>query len=278
MKTTILTLLSIAILCLTSCEDVIEIKPSDIKSQYAVEGFVLDQLNESYIRLSQTTPYFSQPFSLPVSAARVLVFDDQNTSYEFIEGEKGIYKCPEGFKGIQGVTYSLNIEIGDHFISASSTMPKIIMIDSIRYEFIASGDPNFEEGYYLYGMLSDDPEVTNYFFSEVKVNGKKQIARAEDIIVFDDRFFDKSQNVEGQFWYWGNKDDDYHKINIGDEVSLQLYSIDYDSYNFLKALSETSQHGGLFGKNPANVPSNIDGALGLFQASAVSLSKTIKIQ
>ena len=61
---------------------------------------------------------------------------------------------------------------------------------------------------------------------------------------------------------------DVEKPQMGDVVTLKLISISEETYEYLQALSETPMQGGLFGKTPANVPSNIEGGLGWFQASS----------
>lgn len=262
---------------LSSCEEVVSIKPNQADVQLVVEGFIVTDQGKSYVKLTETTPYFSSTFSNPKGGAKVLVKDNSGNEVNFIENSEGYYACPSDFKGKIGNTYTLQIKIDDKEITAVSTIQTSLESVSARVVYVSKDDAELRKGYYLYGIFSDEKNVKNYYRAEVYVNSVRQLRRANDIAVFDDRFFENQDNIEGQFGYWANNEDDVYKLKAGDEVSIKLYSIDYSTYNFLKALSETPSQGGLFGKNPANVPSNVIGALGIFQASSYASSDKLTV-
>lgn len=272
----ILFILSSAIL-LSSCEDVIDIAPNQADVQLVVEGLIVTEAGKSYVKLSETTPYFSTSFSQTKGGASVIVKDPSGAEVSFSETTQGFYTCPADFEGKVGRMYTLEIKVDDKNITATSAIQSPIQVSNIRIVYANESDPALQKGYYLYGMFSDEKNAKNYFRAEVYVNSIRKLRRADDIIVFDDRFFENQDNVEGQFGYWANDKDDTFKLKAGDEVSMRLYSIDYSTYNFLKALYETPSQGGLFGKNPANVPSNVNGALGIFQATTYTNSETIVV-
>jgi hypothetical protein len=262
---------------LSACEEVVHIKPNKADMQLVVEGLIVTDPGKSYVKLTETTPYFSSTFSKAKSGANVFVKDNSGHEVNFIETSEGLYSCPPDFEGKIGSSYILQIKIDGTEITANSTIQAPVKSVSARVVYINDSDPELRKGYYLYGIFSDEKNVKNYYRAEVFVNGVRQLRRANDIIVFDDRFFENQDNIEGQFGYWANNEDDVYKLKAGDEVSLKLYSIDYSTYNFLKALSETPSQGGLFGKNPANVPSNVTGALGIFQASSYAASDKLTV-
>lgn len=57
----------------------------------------------------------------------------------------------------------------------------------------------------------------------------------------------------------------------GDVLQVSLLSLTREAYDFYAAMAAMVGQGGLFGRNPANLPTNIsNGAVGFFSASAVS--------
>ncbi len=262
---------------LSSCEEVVDITPNKADVRLVVEGLIVTEAGKSYVKLSETTPYFSSSFSKAKGGAKVIVKDNAGAEVSFIETAEGYYSSPADFEGKVGITYNLDVKVGGAQITATSTIQSPIEVEEIRVVYVEEGDPELRSGYYLYGKFHDEKNVQNYLRAEVYVNGVRQLMRADDIIVFDDRFFENQDDLEGQFGYWANDEDDTFKLKAGDEVSIRFYSMDYATYNFLKALSETPSQGGLFGKNPANVPSNVSGALGIFQASSYTTSETITV-
>ncbi len=55
-------------------------------------------------------------------------------------------------------------------------------------------------------------------------------------------------------------------------------SLEQAAYHYKKALKETPSQGGMYGKNPANVPSNIIGGLGLFYAAPCTVSDGVVVE
>lgn len=52
---------------------------------------------------------------------------------------------------------------------------------------------------------------------------------------------------------------------------MSLLSLSKEAFDFYAAMASLAGQGGLFGRNPANLPTNIsNGGVGFFSASAVS--------
>ena len=260
---------------ISSCEKKVDLKVDEAEKKVAVEGFITNWQNESYVKLSWTKAYLSRHLPEPVSDAVVTVTDGEGNAIVFTESSPGLYTCPGEFVGVGGRTYHLEIEHEEAGrLYAVSTMPDTGSVQSLEMLKVGSNDPGMMAGYYLFGTIWNRLDVDNYHRADIFVNGERRIATAGDII--DDRYFENEEYVKGQFSFWPEGEEG--QPQAGDSISLRLYSIDVDAYNYLKALSETPSQGGLFGKNPANVPSNIEGGLGLFQASSYTLSPVVSVE
>lgn len=268
-------ILSIGFLALTllSCEEVITINPGPEQSQISVEGVIVNKAGESYVQLSNTTSYFSGSTPLPVTNAFVSVKDDSNQVILFEEVRAGYYQAPVDFRGIPGTTYFLSVNHNGTLLTSQSTMPDSAQLKKIRIELVEEDHQEKQKGYYLYATLHDLNPQENYFKSEHFINGVRQQKTAMDLQIFDDRFLQGLGDVEAMFGHWRNDESDDTHLQKGDLVIIRLYTLDKPAFNYLKALKDTPSQGGLYGRNPANVPSNIIGGLGLFYSAAYTSSE-----
>lgn len=273
MKTLFYLSISFLALVLLSCEEVITVNPGPEQSQIAVEGVILNKAGESYVKLSYTSPYFSGSTPMPVTNAFVSVKDDSNHVILFEERSAGYYLPPADFSGVPGTTYLLSVDHNGKMLTSQSTMPDSAQLKKLRIELVAENHPEKQKGYYLYATLHDLNPEENYFKSEHFVNGIRQQKTAKDLQIFDDRFFQGLGDVEAMFGHWRNEESDDTHLNKDDLVAVRLYTLDKAAFNYLKALKDTPSQGGLYGKNPANVPSNIMGGLGLFYSAAYTSSE-----
>ncbi|HYF67865.1 MAG TPA: DUF4249 family protein, partial [Ohtaekwangia sp.] len=58
-------------------------------------------------------------------------------------------------------------------------------------------------------------------------------------------------------------------------VSVKLYALSPEAFHYLKAMKSVPSQGGIYGKNPANLPGNLSGALGIFHATAYTISDSL---
>lgn len=274
MKSKLFASIAFLFLTLASCEDVIEIQPGTQQALIAVEGVIVNKAGESFVLLSTTKPYFTTGSPAPVTHASVAVSDDQHNVISFGEAEPGRYIGPADFAGVPGRTYSLSVEVYGQVVTAQSTMPDSVEFSNVRLEYIGKNDVDKQEGHYLYGTLSSDDTESSYFKSEVYVNGIRRQKTAADLQIFDDRYFSGLGNIEGTFGHWTNDD----RLEKNDVINIRVYTLSKPAYDYLKALKDTPSQGGLYGRNPANVPSNIHGGLGLFQATAYTTSPDVTVE
>jgi hypothetical protein len=115
--------------------------------------------------------------------------------------------------------------------------------------------------------------------SKTFVNGARYMKTAGDIEVFDDRFLTGiTSGKETMLGYWSDDETDDQSLRIGDVIEIRMCSISRDAFDYLSVLKSTPAMGGMFRKNPADVPSNIDGDLGLFHAVAYGTPETLAVE
>jgi len=113
-----------ALIFLTSCEDVIDVNLDNAEPKLVIEASINwlkgTSGNEQTIKLSLTAPYFDETIP-PANGAIVLVTDQNENTYTFIEdGTTGIYKN-SNFIPIIDATYLLNITYDNEIYTASET-------------------------------------------------------------------------------------------------------------------------------------------------------------
>ena len=256
-------------LLLSSCETTVDLDLEQGEPRLAVEAIVTDQPDLNYVKLSRSAPYAKGIEPEPVTQAEVLLTDSQGRSTPFVHYAGGEYKPAAGFKGEVGKTYTLTIKTDGQAYTATSTLNAVAALD--KMSFLYSDGRHDElgrmEGYYLSVAFQEIPKVKNYYKLEIVLNGKFYQKNAGDILILDDKFYDGS--------YLGDLDIPT-KFAHGDSLNVRLLSLNPEAYHFYEALSHTHRQGGPFGRNPANLPTNIsNGAVGFFSASAVSFRSVV---
>lgn len=259
---------------LSSCTKVVDLKLNEPESKIAVEGMISNQVGGSYVKLAYTKGYLSSNTPETIIDAQVSVRDDEGNPTLFkASDEEGKYLPPAGFVGEVGKTYVLDVQYEGGSLSAESTMPDTVSGSNVYVVKADITNPYLEAGYHLMTTIKKYKTEDSYFKAEVFINGEKRMTTASDIVVFEDLMFGQNDELEVSLAFWPETLEDDEKPQMGDVISLKLFSINKETFEYLRALSETPMQGGLFGKTPANVPSNIKGGLGWFQASSFGSPK-----
>ena len=138
----------IILLLLAACEDVIQIDLKNVAPQVVIEGGVTLQRGPYSVKIRMTTDYFKPSVYPPVSGALVEIFDDLGNSEVLLEQEAGSYSTLT-LQGDTGRVYSLRVEIKGKEYAGSSTMQRVVPIDSMKTEFLQGGTFR-EDGYYIH--------------------------------------------------------------------------------------------------------------------------------
>ena len=261
------------ILC--ACTEKVDLRSrSDYHDYLAVEATLTDRPEDpQQIVLSRTISYFHTETQPMVQGAFVKVND-----VTFNEKEPGIYTAPEGYACEPGVEYKLRIRLpeGDTY-EAEAEMPKAgFRMDAIDYAF-AGGMTMDSDSLWTVAVWGLEKDIDSYYLLTHAVNGNYQPFSMA--LVSDDKFFN-SNDVKGfpitalmQSEYLRKQYGDCFKyLERGDEVTLEIWTLDKGYYDFLLSLTMNSVSIPLFTPQPANVPTNIRGehVLGYFAICPVA--------
>ena len=273
-KITYLILITIALVVgITSCTERIDIELEEDYIKLAVEGYITPDSENRYIRLTETSGYFSNKPAPSVSNAIVHV-DNGIDSYTLQEDAvaSGTYLFPEGFIGEQELNYHLTIELSEEIggysnYQAAAYMPEITDdIDSIVVEFY---EP-FE--IWLVKLYATDAPGKNFYMFNGMRNDTLITDTISEVNVSNDELFDGNY-IYGVTVMGFEKDE----LKPGDKFTLVLSNITEEYFNYiLEVHSELMSNVPIFSGPPANVSTNVDnGAVGYFAAYTSAYSSTI---
>ena len=268
-------LLPLLAFILCACTEKVDLRSrSDYHDYLAVEATLTDRPEDpQQIVLSRTISYFHTETQPMVKGASVKVND-----VTFSEKEPGIYRAPEGYACEPGVEYKLRIRLpeGDTY-EAEAEMPEAgFRMDAIDYAF-AGGMTMDSDSFWTVAVWGLEKDIDSYYLLTHAVNGNYQPFSMA--LVSDDKFFNHN-DVKGfpitalmQSEYLRKQYGDCFKyLERGDEVTLEIWTLDKGYYDFLLSLTMNSVSIPLFTPQPANVPTNIRGehVLGYFAVCPVA--------
>lgn len=282
-------------LFLIACEREITVNLPQTEPQIVVEGYI-ESDTVPIVILSKNIPYFSnlditQLSRLFLKGAKITVINetDQDTvalqeftipsdSLEFTFYTVPNPFDPMAFSGKIGKTYRLNIEIEGKKLTALTTIPKPVSIDSIIFLKVDSintifppehrdslyrmeayfRDPAGEENYYHYWTSRSSADINTY---------------SEN----DGSLFHLSL-VDGQylphFWLLGSRIEgdttlkNSRFFRLGDTVNLKWGAIDKAQYQFWDTYYSNVEGGGPFSP-PVVVKTNIQGGIGVWTGTGL---------
>lgn len=268
-------LLPLLAFILCACTEKVDLRSrSDYHDYLAVEATLTDRAEDpQQIVLTRTISYFHTEAQPMVQGASVKVND-----VTFNEKEPGIYTAPEGYACKPGVEYKLRIRLpdGDAY-EAEAKMPEAgFRMDAIDYLF-AGGMTMDSDSLWTVGVWGLEKDIDSYYLLTHAVNGNYQPFSMA--LVSDDKFFNHN-DVKGfpitalmQSEYLRKQYGDCFKyLERGDEITLEIWTLDKGYYDFLLSLTMNSVSIPLFTPQPANVPTNIRGehVLGYFAVCPVA--------
>ncbi len=246
----------------TSCQKVIDINLDETEPTLVVEGIVSNTDESQTVLLSQTTNFSDKTEFIGISDATVIISDNTGTTDTLSMTDNGVYETSK-IVGIPGNTYYLTIQYNNVVYTAQSTMPDLVVIDSLRITEVEIMGMNLVM---LAPSATDPGDVKNYYRFKVYHNGDPD----PTLFVSDDTYFN---GISREFSLSPeDNNNEENKIQKGDVFELELINIDEDVYTYFYTLDQTLSQNSA---SPANPQSNITGGcLGYFSAQSSS-SETI---
>lgn len=170
-------------------------------------------------------------------------------------------------KPSEGKTYYLQVRRGEHIYTASSVMQPATTIDSCSFNWQKIGG---QDHLYFKFTVNDIKGVDNYFYYSMKRNGKTYKWGTFTDKGYQDGLIERSVSCMTRETYEDNDPEDQDKIlHDGDQITLEVYTIDSKAYDYWYSLNLSKQQG----YNPL---SNFEGGCqGVFMAGNVTKYSTV---
>ncbi len=261
MKNIIYYLSALAILALSSCEDVIDLNLNNAEPQIVIEANIVNGINKQTVKISTTKKFSDNNTPTPFKGATVTILQSNGIKdIAFTEFEPGIYTS-SFFIGKPGQKYTLQVKANNKTYTATSTMPQIVNLDSLtitelsfftnKNKFVQVNfiDPAAIKNQYNYVIMVNDTLRNAYYVDEDRFNDGKTVKNT---------LFTSSPDLKK-----------------GDRVNIDFQCIDYNTYRYFFAITQISGNGGP-PTAPSNPLSNFDnGALGYFSAHTSQMKSII---
>jgi hypothetical protein len=259
---------------LISCREKIELKLDSTFTRLVVEGSITDQAVAHSVCLTTTSDYLSSAMP-PIVTGALVEISDGSQVFQLTETEPGVYRTDPWVKGVPGKEYTLTIrgvDINDdgeeEIYTASEVMKPVMVLDSIVVDkHLPVTTPPL---YKVSGWGKEPATAGDCYMWSFWLNGKLQSDTLYKKVFVDDTFVNGSY-IPGLTIF------DEIKAQPGDTILVETRALSRRYYDFIVTLMlETFWNQGGGAGPPANVKGNVsNGALGYFQASAVSYSTTI---
>jgi hypothetical protein len=259
MRSIINSFLVFLLLSFFSCKKVIDIKVKESDTKYVIEGIVTNEPGTCKVYISQTKP-FNEDNSFPQVRGAIVKVKDNGVEFLLVESVPGLYTT-NLINGTPGHTYQLSATINGQEFTASCKMPQPVGLDTL---YISAGP--FGQFKFATIGYSDPAGINNGYRFVQYVNGEK-----DPKIFWEDDKLNDGQKVVDQLDTGIDKKDDPRNINSGDEVTIEMLTLDEAIYNYWYSLRSGGGDGNGNTATPSNPVTNITGgALGYFSAHTVS--------
>lgn len=251
------------ILAISACQKTVTLPLNTAPPQLVIQGEITDAAGPYTIAISRSVGFYAGNTFPPVSGASVKISDGQLTD-SLTETSPGIY-ATHTIQGRTGTTYTLTVRLHDSTYTATSTMPAPVTLDSVTFD----NSGRFKKNQITpQANFRDPPGVKNYYQFVMYINGT---LFTKDIYALSDRLTDGkyiTQNLRMDSSY----------LDVGDQLRMDMYSVDVNVYNYFNQLAQSDGTGAFnTAVAPANPSSNIsNGAYGVFSAHTIS-SKTVTV-
>lgn len=251
-----LLLLPILLLSLIACEKVIDVDLNSADPQTVVEAVITAEDSTHLIFLTQSGSFTDAEGLGVLTGAAASITNDLGMAATFTEIGDGLYQV-ENYPLMANRTYDLSITNGEEVITASSTLGKRVLIDSIYVDESPfqgggqGGDGEDTTRYQVHVMFSDPVDEENFYRIRLYRLNKDEWS-AE---VGEDELYN-GEDVDLLFFGSG--------VQEGDTIAVELWSMDRAGYDYYRTLANIQESNPFTSATPYNPISNLSGGLGHF--------------
>ena len=245
------------------CEKIIDVELNQVNTQLVIEGNLSSNDSKLEVKISKTGNYFDSGEPANVDHAEVLLKYDNEKTMKALSAGNGKYILNR-LKLDKNKEYQLIVKEGNAEYRAVSTLHGPVKIDSLNYQY-QPATHFFDDGYRILIYFTDPAEQENYYRLKVFQN-EQMLDKFSELFLFDDAQLD-GKGIQVRLKTL--------KLNTGDKIKVQMYSIDKNAWNYLKTFRELDNlHPG--SPTPANPVSNFsNGALGYFSAWSMTENEIV---
>jgi hypothetical protein len=227
-----------------SCEKVIDVDLNKEDPKIVIEGRFTAGETASTVLITRTLNFDETGPYPTIDNAVVTVIDNLGNAQVLTFSGNGIYTT-NGYPIVEGRSYTVSVTVDGTTYTATSTVPSLIEIDTLKILDIAFGPDTIHA---LIPARYDAAGVANYYQFDIYRNGE----RVPGIFLQNDDFTDGILVEEPLF---------AEDIESGDTALVNMYCIDQPVFNYFFALLQNET------ATPANPTSNFSGGcLGYFSA------------
>jgi hypothetical protein len=253
----LLTLVSV----FTACEKVIEVDLNSSTPQVVIEANLVAGTHVFNVSITETGDYFKSTIPTPINNAVVMLQEENGEKLAIPFISNGQYG--KTIVATEGKNYTLTVTIGEKTYTSQSYLPPVVQLDALSLElapFQGLGSKK-DSTYNVYINFSDPAAEGNNYRLVMTVNDTI-VPLSEEVVVFNDK------NINGNDV---NANASFKTFKKGDQISIEMRSIDAKVYDFYFTLSNIIIDNGGFSAAPANPNTNFTGgALGAFIAYSSS--------
>ena len=247
-----------------SCKKVIDIKVKESDTKYVIEGIITNEPATCKVYISQTNP-FNADNNFPLVNDAIVKVKDNRVEFPLTESTPGVYTT-NLLNGTPGHTYQLSVAVNNQVFTASCTMPQPVGLDTL---YVSPGP--FGQFKFATIAYTDPAGINNGYRFVQYLNGEK-----DPKIFWEDDKLNDGQRVIDQLDTGIDKKDDPRNINSGDEVTIEMLSLDEAIYKYWYSLRSGGGDGSANTATPSNPVTNITGgALGYFSAHTINRKTVI---
>ena len=258
----IFTIIAISI-CIASCQKEIDVDLNETNPIIVLEGNYSSEDSTVVLKVSLTSSYFDSAPSSSIDNLNPTITNESGVSQSLVSIGDGEYILTN-YIPTYNSTYQLDISYNGQLYSASSTLPQVVNLEAITYEytpgFFGSGD-----GYFSYLNFLDPAGTTNYYILQLSLDHIAYDGLSE-LTLQDDALTDGNPISRPIF--------SVPLFQIGDTVGMELRSISEEMFDYYAEIQSIA--GSQSSAAPANPENNWNNdALGYFSAYSKSTQEVI---
>ncbi len=253
----------VLLLLFSACTKVIDINLNASDPQIVVEGEVTNNAGPYFVSISKSIN-FSDANNYPKIQNAIVKITDGTITDTLVETSAGIYKTTT-LQGVSGRTYTLTIVTNGKTITAQSTMPTAVVLDSITFlESTFGAGP---------GGKNSFAAIPNFKDPSTFGNNYRFIQTINDTL--DKSFYVDNDNVINGLKYQRPLFSTDKQMYKGDSLLFEMQCIDKITFEYFNSLIQTIGNGPGGGATPANPVTNVQGGLGYFSAHSSQTKKVV---